>query len=456
MFFDSFVSKKEWNVYELTNYLKKKVESDILLKNIYLKGEVIRPILSGDHLYFELKDLEYDAKIKCVYFWYDQNWQIKHGSKVLLKGNVIFYEKEGIIELKVNEITDIGLGELYTKLRQLEEKLKKEGLFDQKYKQMIPRYPKKVGIVTSKNGAAVLDILNTIYSRFENIEVYIFNCSVQGQNAPYEICEGIDYFNKRFPVEVIIVGRGGGSFEDLMAFNDEMVVRKIFESRVPIISAVGHERDFVLSDYVADLRAITPTKAGEIIVSFQNEAIRTLNDYMKKIKSSIRSIIDSHKKQYEFILYKLYQNSPSNMIAKLAQDIDIKNKKISLLIHKKLNLIGANLRLLEQRLKNASPFLFYSENKNNFNILTKRLEVAMKKIMETKTFQYKLALEKLITLNPLNIIKRGYSVTFYNSKVLKSIEDVKVDDEIITFLSDGIIKSKVFEVKGNENDDRAK
>lgn len=283
----------------------------------------------------------------CI-FWFDKNVEIKHGSKVLVKGNVIFYEKEGIIELKVSEITDIGLGELFVKLKQLEEKLRQEGLFDSKYKKEIPRYPKKVGIVTSKNGAAIRDILNTIYTRFENIQVYIYSCSVQGQNAPYEICEGIEYFNTEEPVEVIIVGRGGGAFEDLMAFNSEMVVRKIFESKIPIISAVGHERDYVLSDFVADMRAITPTNAGEMVVSFQKQALEKLIEYQKRIKSAIEKKFNNVKEKVGILQYKLYQNSPSNTIAKCAQDIDLYSHKLSFAISKKLHEAHKNLKNFEK------------------------------------------------------------------------------------------------------------
>ncbi|ADL42799.1 exodeoxyribonuclease VII, large subunit [Caldicellulosiruptor obsidiansis OB47] len=453
MMINNVVSKKEWSVYELTSYLKKKVEMDVLLKNIYLKGEVIRPSVSGDHLYFELKDLEYDAKIKCVFFWFDKSVEIKHGSKVLVKGNVIFYEKEGIIELKITEITDIGLGELFVKLKQLEEKLKQEGLFDSKYKKEIPRYPKKVGIVTSKNGAAIRDILNTIYTRFENIQVYIYSCSVQGQNAPYEICEGIEYFNTAEPVEVIIVGRGGGAFEDLMAFNSEMVVRKIFESKIPVISAVGHERDYVLSDFVADMRAITPTNAGEIVVSFQNKALEKLNEYHKRMKSAMEKIFNIVKEKVGILQYKLYQNSPANTIAKRAQDIDLYCNKLSFAISRKLHEVHKNLKNFEKRLADANPESRLSIARTNFDNCSRRLGEAFKKIFQQKEFMYKVNLEKLIALNPLNVLKRGYSITLHNSKILTTIAQVNNGDEIVTQLSDGIIKSKVFFKKeGAESD----
>lgn len=443
MLFDNIVSKKEWSVYELTSYLRKKVEMDILLKNIYLKGEVIRPTLSGEHLYFELKDLEYDAKVKCVYFWFDKKIEVKHGAKVLVKGSVIFYEKEGIIEIKVSEITDIGLGELFVKLKQLEEKLKQEGLFDQKHKKEIPRYPKKIGIVTSKNGAAVRDILNTIYSKFENIEVYIFNCSVQGQNAPYEICEGIEYFNNVLPVEVIIVGRGGGAFEDLMAFNDEMVVRKIFKSKIPVISAVGHERDYVLTDFVADLRAITPTNAGEIVVSFQNKALEKLDEYRRKMKNLISKKIELSREDLKLQLYRLYQNSPSNKLTKLAQDVSLLSSKLTFLFNKKLHHLSSNLKILEKRLSASSPYVKFTKSKNDYEMLLKRLNIAFKDFWQKKEFEFKIKLEKLIALNPLNILKRGYSVTLHKSKVLTTVKGVSIGDEIVTRITDGVIKSKV-------------
>lgn len=444
MFFDNVVSKREWSVYELTSYLRKKVEMDILLKNIYLKGEVIRPTLSGEHLYFELKDLEYDAKIKCVYFWFDRKIEVKHGAKVLVKGSVIFYEKEGIVEVKVTEITDIGLGELFVRLKQLEEKLKQEGLFDQKYKKEIPRYPKRIGIVTSKNGAAVRDIINTIYSKFENIEVYIFNCSVQGQNAPYEICEGIEYFNTTLPVEVIIVGRGGGSFEDLMAFNDEMVVRKIFKSKIPVISAVGHERDYVLADFVADFRAITPTNAGEIVVSFQNEALEKLKEYQKKMKNIVYKKIEASKENLKHQLYRLYQNSPSNKLTKLIQDVDMLSSKLTFLFNRKLHYLSTNLKVLEKRLSVLNPYIKFERAKSEYEMLFRRLNEAFKSFWKRREFDFKIKLEKLIALNPLNILKRGYSITLHKSRILTSVKDLSIDDEIVTQLADGIIKSKVF------------
>ncbi|WAM34748.1 exodeoxyribonuclease VII large subunit [Caldicellulosiruptor morganii] len=441
------MAKKEWSVYELTSYLRKKVEMDVLLKNIYLKGEVIRPTLSGDHLYFELKDLEYDAKVKCVYFWFDKRIEVRHGSKVLIKGSVIFYEKEGIIEIKVNEITDIGLGELFVKLKQLEEKLRQEGLFDQKHKKEIPQYPKRIGIVTSKNGAAVRDIINTIYSKFENVEVYIFNCSVQGQSAPFEICEGIEYFNKVLPVEVIIVGRGGGAFEDLMAFNDEMVVRKIFESEIPVISAVGHERDYVLTDFVADLRAITPTNAGEIVVGFQNRALEMLDEYQKRMKRAILKKIESDAENLKHKIYRLYQNSPSSKVIKLAQDVNLLSGRLAFSINKKLHSVSTILKILEKRLSDVNPYIRFTRAKNHYEMLCKRLHTAFEDFRKRKEFELQLKLEKLIALNPLNILKRGYSVTIHNSELITSVKQIKVDDEIVTRLSDGFIRSKVLGVQ---------
>jgi len=456
MIFDNISVKKQWSVSELTDYLKKKIEADFLLRNIILKGEMIKPNLSGEHLYFELKDLEYDVKIKCVFFWFNRGLEVKHGQKVLVKGNVIFYEKEGIVELKVNEITDIGLGEYYIKLKQLEERLKKEGFFDDKHKKKIPHYPKRVGIVTSKNGAAVRDILKTIYSKMDNLEVYIFDCTVQGQNAAYQICEGIEYFNSAFAVDVIIVGRGGGSFEDLMAFNDEDVLRKIFESNVPVISAVGHERDYVLSDYIADFRAITPTHAGEVIVFHYINAIQKLNENRERLKSAIKNALTHYKKDYNLIAYRLLQNSPSNLLAKMAQDVDIKYKRLYISMHKRLNQYKLLKGELFERLISKNPLVVLEAHKAYYNKMMNKLEWAIKDIFNRSNIRYNIGIEKLIALNPLNILKRGYSVTFYDSKVLTSVIDVNINDEVITYLKDGSFRSKIVDIKEYEDHARAK
>lgn len=449
MLFDYVVQNREWTVQELSIYIKQKIDKDFMLRNICVKGEVIKPVESGEHLYFNLRDSSGENQIKCVFFWYKSSnikIKIKHGLRVVVTCNVIYYEKEGIVELKVTDIKEDGLGEIFEKLKQLEEKLLNEGLFEQKHKKCLPEYPQKIGIVTSKSGAAVRDIINTILSQFKNIEIYIYNCQVQGANAVSEICEGIDYFNTKQNVDVIIVGRGGGSFEDLLPFSSEEVVRKIFDSKIPIISAVGHERDYVLSDFVADFKAITPTHAGQIVVKKQSDIIENINAIRTKIIYLIKQKIDNSKKDLEILTISINQNSPVNITVRKAQYVDTMRNKLKHLITSRISIDKSKFDSIDRNLIYFSPINLCNHYRSKIEYDKMLLRNSIEKMIIKYNNIFDRNIEKIVALNPLNTLRRGFTITLFEDKILKSIKDLKNEDCIQTKFIDGLVYSKVLNI----------
>ncbi|MEZ0535754.1 exodeoxyribonuclease VII large subunit [Caldicellulosiruptoraceae bacterium PP1] len=440
-----------WTVNQLTTYIKDKIDRDYLLKDIIIRGEIVKPTISGKHLYFDLKDTSGESKIKCVFFGYlyTENKLIlpSNGFKALLYCDVMYYDKDNVVELRVKKIQEEGFGELYLKLKELREKLEKEGLFDDRFKKPLPSYPKSIGIVTSKYGAAVLDIINSIKNRFSNIHIYIYNCQVQGQNAPKEICEGINYFDNFKKVDIIIVGRGGGSFEDLMAFNDEQVIRTIFAAKTPIISAVGHDRDYVLSDYVADVRAITPTNAGEIVVKKLVNLQSDIENLTNQIKFKFNNMFQHKKKDLLLLERLLEQNSPQNSIYRKMQYVDTLTVRLNALSKRMFLSKKERLNQLEKKLNMHSPVAKFNVYKNNYFYLNNQLPKSMKNILNNKTEKIQNIIDKLIILNPLNILRRGYTVTKKDDKIVTDIEKININDIITVMYYNGNATTKIIDIK---------
>ena len=239
---------------EVNSYIKRVLTNDAILYNLKVKGEISNFKVHGSgNVYLSLKDEK--SKINCVIFKsnYNKDLQVDNGSKVIAHGYISLYERDGSYQLYINDIEIEGLGDLYIEFNKLKEQLSKEGLFDVKYKKTIPKIPKSIGVITSETGAVIRDIINVIKRRYPKVNIKLYPVKVQGQQSKYDICEGIKFFNKEKNVDTIIVGRGGGSIEELWSFNEEMVAREVFNSKIPIISAVGHETDFTICDFVADM-----------------------------------------------------------------------------------------------------------------------------------------------------------------------------------------------------------
>jgi len=410
---------------ELSRYLKGKFESDEFLRKVYIKGEISNfKAHTRGHYYFTLKDET--SRISAVMFASSTKvlkFLPSDGMKVLVTGRVTVYEATGGYQIYVDNMIEDGIGNLYVAFEQLKEKLSKEGLFNKEHKKVIRRIPRKIGIVTASTGAAIRDILTTIRRRYPVCETILFPALVQGNDAAADIVKKIELANT-FDIDTLIVGRGGGSIEDLWPFNEEIVARAIYNSKVPIISAVGHEIDFTIADFVADLRAPTPTAAAELAVPDINTIITYLDNTKSRCYNTLLNVVENnklklHKLEDSFVLkrptaiYEVKEQNLDNLIEKLNREIKIiiDNSKIELF-------------------KYQNSYVF-----NNPEIIYKYKEQSLNNIIG-----------KLEVLNPMNTLKRGYAIIRKEDKVISSIEKVKLDDTLSLKLVDGVIDAKIIKI----------
>ncbi len=418
------MNDKYLTVTAITRYLKHKFEIDDNLKTVYLKGEIsnFKAHTTG-HLYFSLKDET--SKINAIMFRNNaQNltFEPKEGMKVTVTGSIRIYEASGGYQIYVTKMEEDGLGNLYLEFLKRKEQLEKEGLFDPKYKKPIPKYPKKIGIVTAKTGAAIRDILSTIERRYPLCETYLFPALVQGENAAIDIKNKIEQAST-YDFDLLIVGRGGGSFEDLNAFNDEGVARAIFASEIPIISAVGHEIDFTIADFVADLRAPTPTGAAEMAVPNLLDIKGNLAQYTIRSKEAIQKKLKILKLKLEKCKDSFLVKNPELLFQNQRQTLDLNQEKCFRLIQDKLQNMRNILARYQMNYIINNPQVLYEKQRKQWLTLTEKLEL----------------------VNPLSILKKGYSLTYKEDTILKSIKNVKKDDLITIKLTDGSIKCTVKE-----------
>ena len=413
---------KYLTVTALTKYIKYKFDNDRHLFKVYLKGEISNfKKHSRGHFYFTLKD-DY-ASIQAMMFNSDAqnvNFDISDGKKVLVCGSISVYEPYGTYQITVKEMSLDGIGELFLAYEKLKKDLESQGLFDLKYKKPIPLFPKKIGVITSPTGAAIKDILNTIKRRYPICEVILYPALVQGEFAKKSIATQINKANKDKLVDVLIVGRGGGSIEDLWAFNEKEVAMAIFASQIPVISAVGHEIDFTISDFVADKRAATPTAAAEMATPNKDDLLNQVN----MLKQRLNIAIDNYLNQIRMQL------------------LNIDNKLDNLSPHQLLNSKKQELMQYQIRLNNAFIKIL-DVNRNILKTEISRLNQIFDKRFTEKARDLQLLTEKLKVLNPLTIIDKGYSIARCNNKIIKSVNDVKTDDIVDLKVSDGTIKCKV-------------
>lgn len=408
-------------VTDINNYIKNIVDGDFFLSNVTLKGEISNlKFHTRGHLYFSLKDE--NSKINAVMFNYKNlglNFIPKDGMNVIVKGKVSVFTTGGSYQITVSNMKEDGIGNLYILFEELKRRLEREGLFSPEHKKKLPRIPKKVGVITASTGAAVKDIISTINRRFPLTEIILFPTLVQGVGAKENIVKMINEANKS-DVDVIILGRGGGSIEDLWAFNEEIVARAIYNSNKPIVSAVGHEIDFTISDFVSDMRAPTPTGAAELVVPSKVEIQSYLNDYKGRIISVINKKIKSYTDTFSKLKSTYILKNPISMY-------EIDEQKLDNMLEKLGSIMTYKLEREKSKLNNLSKMI-------SPNILN-RLDKEKIKLENIET--------KLNLLNPENILKKGYSLTLVEGKIVKSINSVKKGSIIDTKFSDGIIKSEV-------------
>ena len=410
------MNKEYLTVSQLTKYIKYKIDNDVNLREVYLKGEISNfKAHTRGHFYFTIKDE--GSRINAVMFASSAS-KVKFipedGMKILVTGRISVYEATGGYQIYVNEMMEDGVGNLYVAFEQLKKKLASEGLFDDRYKKVIPKIPERVGVITAPTGAAIRDIISTINRRFPLTEVILLPSLVQGEIAKEDIVRQIKRA-ENYNLDVLIVGRGGGSIEDLWAFNEEIVARAIFECPIPVISAVGHEIDFTIADFVADLRAPTPTGAAEVAVPNKTDVINYINQLSLRSRKAVGNILELKKKRLDNIRGNYILNNPLDLYSAKIQKLDY---------------------LTESLVKNYKNIIDKEKIKLN-NIKTRPLFSNPLVILDKTKQKYALLLGKLDALSPLKTLERGYGIIKLKEKSVTSIKDLKKDDLINIELKDG-------------------
>ena len=439
------------SVSALTKYIKYKFDQDPHLQSVLIKGELSNfKKHSSGHLYFNVKDKE--SVISAMMFKGNASklgFEPKEGDEVLIEARVSVYERRGNYQIYVNKMQLDGIGNLYQKLELLKKKLKKEGYFDQSNKKLIPKYPKKIAVLTASTGAAIRDIHSTINNRYPLVEQIQISTLVQGTQARQDIIEKIQYADS-LDVDTIIVGRGGGSIEDLWNFNEEDVVKTIFNCQTPIISAVGHETDFTLSDFVADVRAATPTQAAVIATPDQYELLQQIKQYEYTLSRYIKQYIEHQKKQLNQIssYYKFKQ--PSLLYDQQIQKRDELERQLNLLLNTKVEKSKHHLKLLQQSFNFKNLNQQITQEKQSIYQLHSRLSKIMSNNITNLKTVLKNKLESLNNLSPTNTMLRGYAIVNKDNEVVTSTHKLNENDQISLTMKDGSVDATVKKVRCND------
>ena len=439
------------SVSALTKYIKYKFDQDPHLQSVLIKGELSNfKKHSSGHLYFNVKDKE--SVISAMMFKGNASkldFEPKEGDEVLIEARVSVYERRGNYQIYVNKMQLDGIGNLYQKLELLKKKLKKEGYFDQSNKKLIPKYPKKIAVLTASTGAAIRDIHSTINNRYPLVEQIQISTLVQGTQARQDIIEKIQYADS-LDVDTIIVGRGGGSIEDLWNFNEEDVVKTIFNCQTPIISAVGHETDFTLSDFVADVRAATPTQAAVIATPDQYELLQQIKQYEYTLSRYIKQYIEHQKKQLNHIssYYKFKQ--PSLLYDQQIQKRDELERQLNHLLNTKVEKSKHHLKLLQQSFNFKNLNQQITQEKQSIYQLHSRLSKIMSNNITNLKTVLKNKLESLNNLSPTNTMLRGYAIVNKDNEVVTSTHKLNENDQISLTMKDGSVDATVKKVRCND------
>ncbi len=433
-----------FTVSEITSHIKNILENTITA--LWVKGEISNyKRHSSGHIYFTLKDE--NSSLSCIFFRQFNHYlrfEPENGMEVLCYGKVTVYERSGQYQLYVNQMRPLGVGELEIAFRNLKEKLEEEGLFDEVYKKAIPSHPSKIGIVTSPTGAAIQDMKNVLSRRYP-VEIVLYPARVQGDGAAKEIAEGIRAFNTRDDIDVIIIGRGGGSIEDLWPFNEENVAREIFASKIPIISSVGHETDFTISDFVADLRAPTPSAAAELVVPDRTAILSELQSYASRMENLLYNRLQEQKMRCTELSYKLERLHPQQVLMQYYQQVDELNSRLK----DSLSYItGIRLELEEMKIKFLQSFrsIYIDANRDIVLTLSSRLGHSFSKKHSSIRDSFLNLSARLEELNPLKILKSGYTLTKKGTRILNTIKQVAVKDVLTIHFYDGACECDVTKI----------
>lgn len=438
---------KYYSITALNRAIKNMFDSKPELNRVYIKGEISNfKHHSRGHFYFTLKDE--NSRIAAVMFASyakDIKFEPEDGMKVLVSGRVTVYEATGGYQIYVDEMALDGIGNLYLEYEKLKKKLQEEGLFNLEHKKPIPRFPKKIGIITAPTGAAIRDILSTIKRRYPLCETILFPALVQGVGAKESIVKQLT-LAQEFDLDVIICGRGGGSIEDLWAFNEEIVARAIYNSKIPIISAVGHEIDFTIADFVADLRAPTPTGAAEMAVPNIVDLRTLIEQYKIRLNENIKNIISFNQKRIDNIKNAYVIRNPMALYEVKEQKLDAFIERINSYIKQILNDYYLRLSHVKESYILKNPLASYEVHRERINSIRNNLNIIIQNKLNVFNHQYEIIINKLNLLNPLNVLSKGYSlVTDSNGKIIKEAKDLKEDDLISIKMYEGSVKAIVKE-----------
>lgn len=438
----------------LNRYINYKFEIDEHLKEVYLQGEISNFKRSGKHMYFSIKD-EYSEISAMIFYPYTESLQFNpsDGMVVQVMGAIKVYEKRGTYSIVVKKMVQEGIGKLYQDFLDLKDKLQKEGMFDVKHKLPIPKFPKKIAIITAATGDAIHDIISTFERRLPLAHLTLFPALVQGADAPKDLIRALKEVYAKREYDCLIIGRGGGSFEDLSCFNDENLARTLFASPIPTVSAIGHEADFTICDFVSSLRAPTPTGAAMLLTKNKEDIIQNLELEANRIENNFKYRLQYFEKQLVIAEKNINQLSPKmkienslhllsqnqyrinagllNKISKLDNQIDIISKSIDgKILLNRINKSLTDINHTETVMKEKAKSLY---NQNNLTLIN--------------------MIDRLTNLNPLNIMKKGYSIIYQDNSVIDTVDKVKINESIDIRLSDGQISAKVINIKKIENEE---
>lgn len=444
--------EKYLSVTTLTKYLKMKFDKDPYLERVYLTGQVSNFRKRPTHQYFSLKD---DHAVIQATIWsgiYQKlGFDLEEGMKINVIGRVQVYEPSGSYSIIIEKAEPDGVGALAIQFEQLKKKLTEEGLFQERFKQPLPQFAKRIGVVTSRSGAVIRDIITTVSRRFPGVDILLYPTKVQGDGAAEEIARNIARANQREDLDVLIIGRGGGSIEDLWAFNEEIVVRAIFASRLPIISSVGHETDVTLADFVADRRAATPTAAAELATPVTKLDLLThLQNQEKRMATAVQNVLSRKKEALKKCSQSVIFRQPERLYDGYLQRLD----QLQLRLKQSLRTrISDNKQLVQgrtHRLVQLSPITKIQRYQDRLGQLDKLLRSQMALVYDTKVAEVKRLSEALLMLDTSRIVARGYAIVKKEGSVVDSVEMLNKKDQVTLLMRDGQVELEVKDVKTKE------
>ena len=444
------MSEEYVTVSALTKYIKYKFDKDPHLGRVYLTGEISNFRLRPTHQYFSLKDE--NAIISATMFqsaFKKIQFRPEEGMKVLVIGKVSVFEKSGQYQINIEHMEPDGVGALYLAYEQLKKKLEAEGLFSLP-KKPIPQFPKKIAILTSESGAVIQDIQTTVARRFPIVQLVLYPTVVQGVHAVNSILKNLDLVEQE-EYDVVIIGRGGGSIEDLWAFNEEPVVRRVAELSIPVISSVGHETDTTLIDFVSDMRAATPTAAAEIATPVLMEIHQQLRNLQTRLEQALSRQLQIKRERMQALANASIFQNPERIYQVYQQRVDQLEMRLQQMMQQSVQQKRQQLLKNQHRLELGSPSRRVQTEKQALQYLAKRLEQAQIQLMKDKKQQFQRAIQQLDLLSPLKIMNRGYGILQQEETIIKSVDQLEVEQELTIQLVDGTVRSKVTSVeKGNQ------